>query len=150
MSAVPAGLGHLAFIDTFGVLRSTVVSDNATPRGNIKESLSICCLPTPKCKCFPSRQSSFPDRKSLRGLSPHHRWLFNTSAATTNEPRVAAACLDVDGFTQMFMSHSPAVLGWEVHFLARFSHLFYISSSLPQMLVLNQFGSVDLGCSISL
>lgn len=27
MSTVPAGLGHSAFIDTFGVLRSTVVSD---------------------------------------------------------------------------------------------------------------------------
>lgn len=65
---------------------------------------------------LPARQSSFPDRKSLQGLSPHHRWPFNTSLATANEPGVAAAWLDPADFAQMFISHSPAVLGWEMHF----------------------------------
>lgn len=69
--------------------------------------------------CFsalPTRQSSFPDRKSLQGLSPRHRWPFNTSLATANEPGVAAAWLDPADFAQMFISHSPAVLGLVVHF----------------------------------
>lgn len=65
--------------------------------------------------CFPARLSSFPDRKSLQGLSPHHRWPFNTSLATANEPGAAAAWLDQADFAQMFVSHVPAVLGWEVH-----------------------------------
>lgn len=69
------------------------------------------CVPA-----LPTRQSSFPDRKSLQGLSPHHRWPFNTSLATANEPGVAAARLDPADFAQMFISRSPAVLGWEVHF----------------------------------
>lgn len=69
------------------------------------------CVPA-----LPTCQSSFPDRKSLQGLSPHHRWPFNTSLATANEPGVAAAWLDPADFAQMFISHSPAVLGWEVHF----------------------------------
>lgn len=64
---------------------------------------------------LPTRQSSFPDRKSLQGLSPHRRWPFNTSLATANEPGVAAARLDPADFAQMFISRSPAVLGREAH-----------------------------------
>lgn len=44
---------------------------------------SALCVSVPS----PTRQSSFPDRKSLQGLSPHHRWPFNTSLATANETR---------------------------------------------------------------
>lgn len=61
-----------------------------------------------------SLQPSSSDRKSLQGLSPHHRWPFNTSLATANEAGVAAAWLDLDDFAQMFISRSPAVLGEEV------------------------------------
>lgn len=89
-----------------------------------KKAWTSTVFPAPNCTfhvfkrvvCFPARQCSFPDRKSLQGLSPHHRWPFNTSLATANEPGVAAAWLDPADFAQMFMSHSPAVLGWEVHF----------------------------------
>lgn len=88
--------------------------------------MNIHCFPHPTApfmssnglcvSALPTRQSSFPDRKSLQGLSPHHRWPFNTSLATANEPGVAAAWLDPADFAQMFISRSPAVLGWEVHF----------------------------------
>lgn len=148
MSTVPAGLGHSDFINTFRVLRSTVVSD-MPHRENVNKAWVFAAFPQTNApfKCFPSCQFSFPDRKSLQSFSPHHRWLFNTSAATTNEPGMAAAWLDVDNCTQMFMSHSPAVLGWEVHFLARFfPFLLYFS----QMFVRNQFRSVDSGCVITL
>lgn len=47
------------------------------------------------------------------GLSPHHRWPFNTSLATANEPGAAAAPLNPADSAQMFMSRSPAVPGWE-------------------------------------
>lgn len=82
-----------------------------------RSQLQLSCFQT-DCvfQALPTRQSSFPDRKSLQGLSPHHRWPFNTSLATANEPGVAAAWLDPADFAQMFISHSPAVLGWEVHF----------------------------------
>lgn len=62
--------------------------------------------------CLPALQSSFSDRKSLQGFSPHRRWPFNTSLATANEPGATAAWLDPADFAQMFMSHSPAVPGW--------------------------------------
>lgn len=92
-----------------------------------KNSTAIHCLPLHTAPfmfsnglcvsaALPTRHSSFPDRKSLQGLSPHHRWPFNTSLATANEPGVAAAWLDPADFAQMFISHSPAVLGLEVHF----------------------------------
>lgn len=77
--------------------------------------LHLSCFQT-DCvfSALPTRLSSFPDRKSLQGLSPHHRWPFNTSLATANEPGVAAAWLDPADFAQMFISRSPAVQGWEV------------------------------------
>lgn len=59
---------------------------------------------------FSTYPSSFPDRKSLQGLSPHHMWSFNTSLATANEPGAADSLLDLVDFAQMFISHSPAVL----------------------------------------
>lgn len=62
----------------------------------------------------PTRHSSFPDRKSLKGLSPSRRWPFNTSLATANEPGAAAAWIDPADSAQMFISRSPAVLGREV------------------------------------
>lgn len=64
----------------------------------------------------PSPHASLPSQTGshYRGSQPHHRWPFNTSLATANEPGVAAAWLDPADFAQMFISHSPAVLGWEV------------------------------------
>lgn len=64
----------------------------------------------------PSPHASLPSQTGshYRGSQPHHRWPFNTSLATANEPGVAAAWLDPADFPQMFISHSPAVLGWEV------------------------------------
>lgn len=58
---------------------------------NRREAIKESPLPATPFICFPARQCSFPDRKSLHGLPPHHRWFFNTSVATTNEPGVAAA-----------------------------------------------------------
>lgn len=46
------------------------------------------------------------------GLSPYHIWSFNTSLASTNEPRAAAAPLGPADFAQMFISRSPAVPGY--------------------------------------
>lgn len=47
------------------------------------------------------------------GLSPPHRWPFNTSLATANEAGAAAAPLNPADSAQMFTPRSPAVPAWE-------------------------------------
>lgn len=85
-------------------------------------------LPTTPFHVFSGTPVFLSRQKAVTGLPPYHRWPFNTSVATTNEPGVAAAWLDLGVFAQTFMSLAPVLLGWEMH-------VWYIYACLSQLLV---------------